>query len=98
MKRRKPKLGSRRKCLSVAERMPAATLGLTTYRWNNNLKSILLLLAFPLLLLALFGGIFFVFGILTIGTSGSSDSPGPFQIFGLQPVLGTEGPADLALS
>jgi heat shock protein HtpX len=79
--------------------MPArATLGLSTYRWNNNLKSIVLLLAFPLLLLILLGGIFFVFGLFTIGTPGSSDSLGPFQIFGLQPVLGTEGPADLALS
>ena len=79
--------------------MPArATLGLSTYRWNNNLKSILLLLAFPLLLLALLGGIFFVFGLFTIGTPGGSDIFGPFRIFGFQPVLGTEGPGDLALS
>jgi heat shock protein HtpX len=75
-----------------------ATLGLTTYRWNNNVKSALLLLAFPLLLLALLGVIFFIFGLLTTGTPGPLNSLGPFQILGIEPVLGTEGPGDLALS
>ena len=46
--------------------MPAA-LGLSTYRWNNNIKSILLLLAFPVLLLMLLGSIFFVFGLVVTG-------------------------------
>ena len=79
--------------------MPAsAKLGLTTYRWNNNIKSILLLLAFPLLLAALLGGIFFLFGLFTIGSQGGTGSFDPFQAFGIQPVLGTEGPGDLALS
>ena len=79
--------------------MPApATLGLTTYRWNNNIKSILLLLAFPLLLAALLGGIVFVFGWFTIGSQSGFQTLDPFQTLGLQPVLGTEGPTDLALS
>ena len=43
--------------------MPAV-LGLSTYRWNNNIKSVLLLLAFPFLLLGLLGGIFLVFGLI----------------------------------
>ena len=53
----------------------------------------MLLLAFPLLLLlcsADFSG--------CSRCSGQWDSLGPFQIFGLQALLGTEGPADLALS
>jgi len=75
--------------------MPAPVkLGLTTYRWNNNLKSILLLLAFPLLLAALLGGIFYIFGLFTRG----SPYYDPFQAFGIQPVLGTQGPGDLAVS
>jgi heat shock protein HtpX len=73
-----------------------AQLGLQTYRWNNNLKSMLLLAAFPLLLLALLAGIFYVFGLIAIGP-GSQDTL-PFDSFGLVPVLGTAGPADLAVS
>ena len=72
-------------------------LGLSSYRWNNNIKSILLLLAFPLLLLALLGGIFFVFGLFSIGPAGGGFYD-PFDTFGLQPVLGTGSAADLALS
>jgi heat shock protein HtpX len=78
-----------------------ARVGLTTYRQNNNVKSILLLAAFPLLLAALLGAIFFVFGLFTIGPPGVQNyfPPfAPFQSFGLQPVLGTGGPGDLALS
>ncbi len=75
-----------------------ARIGLTTYRQNNNLKSILLLAAFPLLLAALLGGIFFAYGLLTIRPPGSFRSFDPFQTFGLQPVLGSGGAADLALS
>lgn len=73
-----------------------ARLGLQTYRWNNNIKSLLLLAAFPLLLLALLGGIFYVFGLITIG-SGSQDLF-PFDFLSLHPVLGTAGPGDLAVS
>jgi heat shock protein HtpX len=75
-----------------------ATLGLTTYRQSNNIKSIALLAAFPVLLLALVGAIFFLFGF--VATSGGQDpyAPGPLQMFGLTPVLGSGSPADLALS
>jgi len=75
-----------------------ARIGLSTYRWNNNLKSILLLAAFPLLLAALLGGIFLVFGLLTIGPPGSIQYFDPFQSFGLNPVLGTGTAGDLAVS
>jgi heat shock protein HtpX len=77
---------------------PAASLGLTTYRWNNNAKSILLLAAFPVLLLALLGGIFFVFGIFMTGGAESDNGAGAFQIFGLPSVLGTGTAIDLAVS
>ena len=73
----------------------AAALGLTTYRWNNNIKSILLLLAFPALLLALLGGIFFAFGLVNIN---SQDQFDVFRNLGLTSMLGTGGPGDLALS
>ncbi len=75
-----------------------ARIGLTTYRWNNNLKSILLLAAFPLLLAILLGVIFFIFGLLTIGPPGSIRYYDPFQTFGLTSVLGTGSAEDLALS
>jgi heat shock protein HtpX len=77
--------------------MPAA-LGLTTYRWNNNTKSILLILAFPALLLVLFGGIFFVYGLLMSGSSGEYGPPGALQQLGIQSVLGTGTPLDVAVS
>ena len=68
-----------------------ALLGLTTYRQNNNIKSMVLLALFPVLLLALLGFIFLFVGIV-------SDSRQPFYAFDLQPVLGTGSAADLALS
>lgn len=75
-----------------------ARIGLTSYRQSNNVKSILLLAAFPLLLVTLLGFIFFVFGLLTQGPSGSFRQFDTFQAFGLQSVLGTGSAADLALS
>lgn len=68
-----------------------ALLGLTTYRQNNNIKSVLLLLAFPVLLLALLGFVFFFVGAF-------SNPRGSFDAFGLYPVLGTGNALDLALS
>jgi len=68
-----------------------ALLGLTTYRQDNNIKSTVLLLAFPFLLLTLLGGIFFFGGMFA----------GPREMFytlDLDPVLGTGSAADLALS
>jgi heat shock protein HtpX len=75
-----------------------ARIGLSTYRWNNNFKSILLVAAFPLLLAALLGGIFFVFGLLTIPPPGSPQYFDAFDTLGLQSVLGTRTAGDLALS
>jgi heat shock protein HtpX len=76
----------------------AATLGLSTYRWNNNIKSFLLLAAFPFLLLALLGGIFGVMGWLYAQQPGANGlvSPYLFQNFGLHAVQGTSTPLAFA--
>lgn len=68
-----------------------AQLGLTTYRLNNNIKSTVLLIAFPFLLLLLLGLVFLLFGL-----AGNSDQM--FYAFDFEPVLGDGGPLDLALS
>jgi len=68
-----------------------ATVGLTTYRQNNNIKSMVLLALFPVLLLALLGFIFLFLGI-------AADSREPFYAFHLDSVLGTGSAVDLALS
>jgi heat shock protein HtpX len=67
-----------------------ALLGLTTYRQNNNIKSMVLLAMFPVLLLSLLGFTFFLVGAFSPRES--------FYSFGLEPVLGTGTPLDLALS
>jgi len=67
---------------------PTATLGLTSYRQSNNVKSVLLLAAFPLLLLVLLGVIFFVFDLFIDGARGSYH-PDAFELFSLPSVLGT---------
>ena len=77
---------------------PTASLGLTTYRQNNNIKSVLLLAAFPALLLILLGVIFLLFGLVSGGNAQDPYAPTAFQTLGLQPVLGTGTPFDLALS
>jgi heat shock protein HtpX len=64
--------------------MPA-TLGLSTYRWNNNIKSVLLLLAFPLLLLALVGGIFYVYGWFILDPQYNIINPNIMRNFGFDP-------------
>lgn len=68
-----------------------ATVGLTSYRQNNNIKSMVLLALFPILLLALLGFIFLFLGI-------AADSREPFYAFHLDSVLGTGSALDLALS
>jgi len=65
----------------------SAVLGLSTYRWNNNIKSVLLLLAFPFLLLALIGGIFYAFGWFYIDPKYHAMNPDLFRSFGLDPAL-----------
>jgi heat shock protein HtpX len=74
------------------------TLGLSTYRWNNNIKSMLLLAAFPFLLLGLLGGIFFIMGLVYANQPGASGiiSPYMFQSFHLASVSGTYRPLDFA--
>jgi heat shock protein HtpX len=76
---------------------PTATLGLTTYRRSNNFKSLLLLAAFPLLLLGLLGGIFFAFGLVMSGQRGNYGYS-PFAAFDIPSVLGTGSAGDLAVS
>lgn len=76
---------------------PVATLGLTSWRSSNNIKSIALLLAFPLLLLLLLGAIFFLFDVFVAGGRNPYGF-GAWQQFGLQPVLGTGTALDFALS
>ena len=68
-----------------------AIAGLTSYRQNNNIKSMVLLALFPVLLLALLGFIFLFLGI-------AADSREPFYAFHLDSVLGTGSALDLALS
>src|SRR5579862_5268258 len=62
----------------------AEALGLSTYRWNNNLKSILLLAAFPLLLMLLLGALVYIYawgfladydGVVRTGSYGYGYSP-----------------------
>jgi heat shock protein HtpX len=78
---------------------PVATLGLTAWRSSNNTKSILLLAAFPALLLLLLGVMSFIWGAMMEGGRYSySDGYGTWQQFGLHSVLGTGTPLDFALS
>jgi len=70
-----------------------AALGLSTYRWNNNLKSIFLLAAFPALLMLLLGTLFYVLSSLFGGTLLNARSS--FQLFRMTSVTGTYGPFDL---
>ncbi len=75
-----------------------SALGITTYRWNNNLKSALLLAAFPLLLLALLGGVFYVYGWANLDPRSGLVNPWLFRNFGFTSVLGTATPQDFALA
>jgi len=68
-----------------------AQLGLTTYRLNNNIKSTVLLIAFPFLLLTLLGVTVFFFGLL-VGPQAE------FASLGASSVLGTGSATDLAVS
>ena len=78
---------------------PVATLGLTAWRSSNNTKSILLLAAFPVLLLLLLGVISFIWGaMMEGGRYGYAYGYGPWQELGLHSVLRTGTPLDFALS
>jgi heat shock protein HtpX len=76
---------------------PVATLGLTAWRSSNNTKSILLLAAFPALLLLLLGVMSFIWGAMMEGGR-YGNGYGPWQEFGLHSILGTGTPLDFALS
>lgn len=79
--------------------MTSAALGLSSWRWNNNLKSILLLAAFPALLLAIVAGIFCVAGYVNLGTRGFVDRSFLAEISGILPTIQAYGamtPVDLA--
>src|SRR5579871_1741845 len=75
---------------------PVATLGLTGWRSSNNAKSILLLAAFPALLLLLLGVMALIFAAMMGSRYGTGY--GQWQEFGVHSVLGTGTPVDFALS
>lgn len=72
----------------------AAALGLSTYRWNNNLKSILLLAAFPFLLLLLLSALVYVYAWGFLADYGGTLRPGTFRSHGVMPVTPGYGPLD----
>ncbi|HYC14639.1 MAG TPA: M48 family metallopeptidase [Stellaceae bacterium] len=76
----------------------AAALGLSTYKWNNNLKSVLLLAAFPFLLLLLLAAMLYAFtwGMLT--NYGGQVDFYTFKSWGVVPVTGSGGPLDFTLA
>jgi heat shock protein HtpX len=71
-------------------------IGLSTYRWNNNIKSMLLLAAFPFLLLLLLGILAYGFGWVLADPRGLID-PRSFAGYGLEP-SGGDTPGDFALA
>lgn len=73
-----------------------AAIGLSTYRWNNNLKSLLLLAAFPFLLLLLLFVLASLLGWALADDRGLVD-PALFRQFGLTP-SGAVGPTDFAIA
>ena len=71
----------------------AAALGLSTYRWNNNLKSILLLAAFPFLLLLLLAILVYLAAWFMSRRFRRRHERYQFQQFGLDSVTGGHGAA-----
>jgi heat shock protein HtpX len=74
---------------------PTQTIGLSSYRWNNNVKSMLLLAAFPFLLLTFLGILLYVVMLFISGDEGIS--PDDFLTWNVTSVLGTFGPLDFTL-
>lgn len=72
--------------------MPA--IGLSTYRWNNNIKSLVLLAAFPFLLLLLLAILAYGFGWVLADPRGLI-APRTFAGYGLAPAAGY-GPGGFA--
>lgn len=78
---------------------PVATLGLTAWRSSNNTKTVLLLAAFPVLLLLLLGVMSLIWAaMMEGGRYGYAYGYGPWQTLGLHSVLGTGTALDFALS
>jgi heat shock protein HtpX len=71
------------------------TIGLSSYRWNNNIKSLLLLAVFPFLLLLFVTALFYVAMLFIAFDDGLSRDD--FLTFHVSPVLGTYGPLDFTL-
>ncbi|HXP75930.1 MAG TPA: M48 family metallopeptidase [Stellaceae bacterium] len=71
------------------------TIGLSSYRWNNNIKSLLLLAVFPFLLLLFLTVLLYV--VVFFVTSDDGLSRDDFLTFNVTPVLGTYGPLDFTL-
>ena len=76
----------------------AAVLGLSTYRWNNNLKSILLLAAFPFLLLLLLSALVYVYARGFLTDYAGAVRPELFRSHGFDSTVSTYGPLDFTLS
>jgi heat shock protein HtpX len=72
----------------------AAALGLSTYRWNNNLKSILLLAAFPFLLLLLLSALVYLYAWGFLTDYRGTVRPGAFGTYGYP---SSYGPLDFTL-
>src|SRR5262250_1110575 len=73
-----------------------AALGLSTYRWNNNLKSGLLLAAFPFLLLLLIAIIVYLAALFLFADPSGGMRRYQFREFGVDSVTGGHGPLDFA--
>ena len=73
-------------------------LGLSTYRWNNNIKSMILLLLFPVLLMVLVGVIFYGCGYVYINPVSHEVNPYLYVMFGVTPVTESHNPQDFALA
>jgi heat shock protein HtpX len=74
--------------------MPSA-FGLSTYRWNNNIKSMVLLAMFPFLLLGLVGAFFLIAGVMCAQQNGFVD-PAFAQSLGIATAVYSLTPAQLA--
>jgi heat shock protein HtpX len=74
----------------------ASALGLSTYKWNNNIKSMILLALFPVLLLALAGSIFYGFAIFYRDPMSGVVNPMLYVLFNVRPMSGLHNPQDFA--
>ena len=76
----------------------ASVLGLSTYRWNNNLKSIILLALFPFLLMALVGALLYAFGFVNADPINHIVNPMAYVMLNVHPTMPSPHPEDFALA